>query len=503
MELQFPCVPLLFTIGFLFITVRILKISAKANRKNLNKLPPGPWKLPLIGNLLQLMTSSPHHTLRDLSNKYGPLMHLQLGEVPTIVVSSAKIAEEVLKTNDIVFSHRPRVLACEVMSYNRKGIIFTPHGKYWKQMRKICTMELLSPSRVHSFRSIRTQEVTDFVKSIASNQGSAVNLSDKIFSLSYGITERAAFGKKSKGQEEFMRIIKEIAKLSGAFCLADMYPSSEVLKLISGTRIKVDKLHRDSDKILENIVNEHKEKINKGDHHEAYLVDVLLQLQQRGDLEFPLGNESIKAVMKDMFGAGSETSATTIEWAMSELLRNPTLLKQAQNEVRSVLGENATSLNEDKIHELKFLRLIVKETLRLHPPALLIIRQCAENCVINGYDVAAKTKVLINAWAMQRDPCYWNDADQFRPQRFYENSMDFRGTNFEYIPFGAGRRICPGILFAMPSIELPLASLLYHFDWKLPNQMRFEDLDMTESFGITARRKNDSLLIPIPYLSVN
>ncbi|KAK5844843.1 hypothetical protein PVK06_000984 [Gossypium arboreum] len=203
--------------------------------------------------------------------------------------------------------------------------------------------------------------------------------------------------------------------------------------------------------------------------------------------------------MKDIFAAGSETSATTVEWAMSELLKNPKLMKKAQNEVRRVFGENITSLNEEKIKELKFLRLIVKETLRLHPPALLILRQCRQNCVRNGYEIAAKAKVLVNAWAIQRDPFYWKDAEEFHPERFSENSMDFRGTNFEYIPFGAGRRICPGILFGILGIELPLASLLYHFDWKLPNGMKFEDLEMTESFGLTARRKDDLLLIPVPY----
>ncbi|KAH1121209.1 hypothetical protein J1N35_004369, partial [Gossypium stocksii] len=297
---HFPCVPLVTFLIFFFTIVRILKISSKAKKPNHNKLPSGPWKLPLIGNLHQLITSFPHHTLRDLSNKYGDLMQLQLGEVPTVVISSARVAEQVFKTHDTIFSQRPHVLACEVMSYNCKAIIFTPYGNYWKQMRKICTMELLSPTRVQSFQSIRTEEVTDFIKSIALSEGSAINLSEKIFSLSYGITARAAFGKKTKNQEEFIRIIKETTKLSGAICLADMYPSSGVLKLMSGTRIKAEKLHQVSDKILENIVNEHKEKRNKADHQgvEADLVDVLLQLQQQDDLEFPLGNNSIKAVMK-------------------------------------------------------------------------------------------------------------------------------------------------------------------------------------------------------------
>ncbi|XVF77141.1 hypothetical protein PTKIN_Ptkin14bG0017100 [Pterospermum kingtungense] len=503
MEFEFPYVNLFLTFLFLFTLVRILKTD-----KSSLKLPPGPWKLPLIGNMHQLISHLPHHTLRDLAKKYGPLMHLQLGEVPTIVVSSAEIAKEIMKTNDIIFSQRPYVLSADVMAYNATDIIFAPYGNSWRQMRKICTLELLSPNRVQLFRSIREEEASDLVKSISMNEGSPINLSEKIFSLSYGITARAALGKKTKAQEEFIRIISEGVKLGGGFCLPDMYPSSVVLKKFSGMRIKLEKLHNASDRILENIVNEHKEKRNKmteaadKGEGEGDLVDVLLKLQQQGDLEFPLTDDNLKAVIQDMFGAGSETSATTIEWAMSELLKNPELMKKAQNEVRGVFGKNG-KVNEENIHELNFLKLVIKETLRLHPAApLLIPRECSENCVINGYHIPAKTKVIINAWAIQRDPCNWKEAEEFRPERFLNSSFDFKGTHFEYIPFGSGRRICPGISFGLLSVELSLANLLYHFDWKLPNGLKFEDLDMNESFGVTVRRKNDLFLIPIPYSSL-
>ncbi|XVF77127.1 hypothetical protein PTKIN_Ptkin14bG0015700 [Pterospermum kingtungense] len=505
MELQIPYLITPFlTFLFLFMAVRILK-QTKPNTAIARKLPPGPWTLPLIGNMHQLVSSLPHKALRDLADKYGPLMQLQLGEVPTVVVSSAEIAKEVMKTNDIIFSQRPYVLTAEILAYNFKGIVFTPYGSYWRQMRKICMMELLSPSRVQSFQSIREEEVSDFIKSIALNEGSAVNLSEKIFSLSYGITARAAFGKKTKEQEEFIRFIAEVMKLLGGFCLADMYPSCEVLKHISGIRIKLKKLHHDLDKIVDNIVNEHKENRNRtkecieqGDA-DLDLVDVLLKLQNQGDLEFPLTNDNIKAVILDVFAAGSETSATVVEWAMFEMLKNPELMNKAQTEVRQVFGANG-GVNEARIHELKYLKSIVKETLRLHPSApLLIPRECTENCVIKGYDIPAKTKVIINAWAIGRDPNYWKEAEKFDPERFLDSSIDFRGTNFEYIPFGAGRRICPGMSFALPSVELPLANLLYHFNWKLPKGKKFEDLEMTEAFGLTVRRKHDLFLIPIPY----
>ena len=184
---------------------------------------------------------------------------------------------------------------------------------------------------------------------------------------------------------------------------------------------------------------------------------------------------------------------------MTEMLKNPRVMKEAQAEVRRVFDAKG-NVDETTIHELKYLKAVVKETLRLHPSApLLLPRESRESCEINGYEIPEKTRVIVNAWAIGRDPRYWSEAETFYPERFLNSSIDFRGTDFEYIPFGAGRRMCPGITFAIPNIELPLAQLLYHFDWKLPNGMRPEGLDMTETFGITVARKKDLVLIPIPY----
>ncbi|CAH1450541.1 unnamed protein product [Lactuca virosa] len=188
-----------------------------------------------------------------------------------------------------------------------------------------------------------------------------------------------------------------------------------------------------------------------------------------------------------------------MEWVMSELVRNPRVMKKAQTEVRAVLN-GKKEVREADIQELKYLKLVIKETMRLHPSLpLLLPRECRESCEIDGYVIPLKTKVIVNAWALARDPEYWHDADCFLPERFEDNCYDFKGSNMEYLPFGAGRRICPGILFGVANVELLLASLLYHFNWKLPNGMNITDLDMKEKFGASVGRKTSLQLIAAPY----
>ena len=201
-------------------------------------------------------------------------------------------------------------------------------------------------------------------------------------------------------------------------------------------------------------------------------------------------------VVQDMFTAGIDTTSAVIEWAMTELMRNPRVMNKVQAEVRQVLRGKET-INEDDIQGLPYLKLVIKEALRLHTPLpLLLPRQCRKECEIDGYHIPVNTKVIINAWAIGRDPEYWADAESFKPERFENNSVDFIGLDYDYLPFGSGRRMCPGMNFGIAGVELPLIQLLYHFDWKLPNNMKPEDLDVEDAFGSTTKRKNQLVLIP-------
>ncbi|XP_072955972.1 desmethyl-deoxy-podophyllotoxin synthase-like isoform X1 [Typha angustifolia] len=502
MELEISyCYSTFFAVVIVFV-LAYLKISTYSN-KSATRPPPGPWKLPIIGSIHHLVGSLPHRAMRDLAIRHGAdVMLLKLGEVPTVVLSSREAAKEVMKTHDIAFASRPMSVTIEVLTSGGKDIVFAPYGDYWRQLRKICVLELLSSKRVQSFRCVREEEVTNLVRSIwSSSPSSLVNLSERLYMLVNDMTARAVFGSKCKEQNAFLRALDESINLSAGFNLADLFPSSRIANMLSGVTAKAQRCTRTVHQIVDRIIQEHKVRQNRATvaGTEEDLLDVLLKIQEEGGLQFPLTTEAIRAVIFDIFGAGSETSATTLVWAMSELVRNPGVMKKVQSEVRRVYQERPRLVTEENINELRYLQLVIKETLRLHVPVpLLLPRQCSDTCRLSGYDIPEGATVIVNAWAIGRDPRYWTDPDEFVPERFEDGSVDFKGTDFEFIPFGAGRRICPGMSFGLANVELTLASLLYHFDWEIPNGMKPDELDMDEAFGLTARRKTDLSLRAVP-----
>ncbi|KAK7363846.1 hypothetical protein VNO77_06005 [Canavalia gladiata] len=503
MELQFS-----FAIITFFLSLLMLWLGKNYKAKSVHKLPPGPWKLPIIGNMHQLVaaaSSLPHHALKELAQKYGPLMHLQLGEISAVIASSPSMAQEIMKTHDLAFAQRPGCLCSDIMAYGSMDIAFAPYGDYWRQMRKICTLELLSAKKVQSFSHIREEEVAKLIEKIQSSAGALINVTTMLNSFISTVVSRAAFGNITEDHEEFILLVGKAIEVADGFDFADMFPSFKPLHLITGLKPKLDKLHGKIDKILEKIIKENQAKQttrtdeDMGEEKNENLVEVLLRVQHSGHLETPITTNNIKAVIWDIFAAGTDTSAKVLEWAMSEMMRNPRAMEKAQAEIRQSLRTKET-IQESDLGELGYLKAVIRETLRLHPPLpLLLPRECREACRIDGYDLPTKTKVIVNAWAVGRDPEHWHDAESFIPERFHGTSIDFKGTNFEYIPFGAGRRMCPGLLFGLANVEFALAKLLYHFNWELPEGMKPEELDMDEAFGAVAGRKNSLHLIPTPY----
>ncbi|CAL1386007.1 unnamed protein product [Linum trigynum] len=484
-------------------------------------LPPGPAKLPFIGNLHNLALAAvttaggplPHRALQSLASEYGPIMHLQLGQVSAVVVSSPEIAQEILKTHDLVFAQRPRLLAAEIGTWGGQDIAFSPLGDYWKQMKRIATTELLGPRKIRSLSAIREAEVSKLVDSVRGSAGRPVNLSAKIYDLTNAIVCKSPFGSEG-GDSEVIEVMKATAAVAGGFNLVDFYPWMESVPGADGLKSKIQKLRDYLDVILDKTIMEHRQRIIGGgggerrpddcecDDGEEDLVDVLLRLQGSRDLQCPMTTTSIKALLTDVFTAGTDTSSVVIEWAMAEMVKNRRILNKVQIEIREAFQhQEATATKTDTIEGLSYLKQVIKETLRLHTPIpLLLPRESNERCVINGYEIPAKTRVLVNAWAIARDPTIWDDPQSFIPERFDGSEIDFKGTDFVFIPFGAGRRICPGIGFALANIELPLVELLYHFDWELPEGTTTDTLDMDEFFGLSVSKKNKLYLIAKPYL---
>ena len=281
----------------------LLKVCRRSKpHSKVQKLPPGPRKLPIIGNMHNLIGSLPHHALQKLAREHGPLMHLQLGEISAIVVSSPRVAGEVMKIHDLAFVQRPQTLGTKMVFYDGLDIAFAPYGDYWRQMRKVCILELLSAKRVQSFSSLREDEVCNLIKSIHSSSGSPINFTENIFSLISKIVSRAAFGNKCKDRAASALLTKEVTTLTGGFHLADLFPSKKFLHVFSGLKTKLENIHRKVDKLLDNIIDDHMENqmsaaTGNGELSKVDLVDVLLDLQQSGSLELPITTNHIKGVI--------------------------------------------------------------------------------------------------------------------------------------------------------------------------------------------------------------
>ncbi|KAL6650153.1 hypothetical protein ACP70R_014377 [Stipagrostis hirtigluma subsp. patula] len=478
------------------------------------KQPPGPWSLPVIGGLHHLVGELPHRALLRLSRRHGPLMLVRLGEVRAFVVSSPEAAMEVMKARDPAFASRPRGAMLDIVSCGGKGVIVAPYGEHWRQMRKVCVVELLSARQVKRMEAIRQAEVARLVQSVSAAAAKAsstrgggaaavVNLSHALMEFTNDIIAKAVFGGRFRRQEEYLRELGRQVILTGGFNLPDLFPSSRLVRLLSSAERDLKSSRVRGEAIVDGVIRERKEKRRSSagsGAEEEDLLDVLLRLQEEDALTFPITAEIICIVIYDIFGAATDTTAHTLEWTMAELMRTPQAMMKAKLEVRQKLGHGRSVITNGDLGELHYLRMVIKESLRLHPPVPIIHRGSQESCEIMGYNIPKGSMVSINAFAVARDPRYWDDPDEFKPERFENSNVDYKGTHFELIPFGAGRRICPGLLFATTTIELTLANLLYHFDWVLPDGASPATLDMGEVFGITLSRRSDLHLQATPYL---
>lgn len=492
--MEAPTLAVCAALCLLTITLVLLSNHLVGRRHKLN-LPPGPKPWPIIGNL-NLIGPLPHRSLHDLSKKYGPIMMLWYGSVPVLVGSSVEMAKLFLKTHDDVFAGRPQLAAGKYTSHEYSGILWSQHGPYLSQVRKMCLAELFSSKRIQSFEYMRVEELNSFLRGIfqLSLNGKPISLRDHLNTLNINIMSRMVLGKKYLDEEEsstwsiseFQKLLGEWFLLNGLFNLGDWIPSLKYLD-VQGYEKRMKAWALKFDKFLEHVLDEHRARREREKENWVAkdVVDVLLELANDPKLEIKLETKGIKGITQDLFIGGSETSSLIIEWAMSELLRQPALITKAIDELDQVIGRKRWVVEKD-IQNLPYICAIAKETMRLHPAAPTLVAHFSKGDVqIQGYDIPKGSMVLVNTFATQRDPNVYERPDEFCPERFIEKNIDVKGQHFELLPFGSGRRMCPGYSHALKVVEKTLANLLHGFIWKLPNNMKHEDLDMEETFGIT------------------
>ncbi|XP_047067204.1 trimethyltridecatetraene synthase-like [Lolium rigidum] len=515
-----------FAFALVIIVLRSYVFFRCGSRKALN-LPPGPRGWPVLGSLGALAGAiPPHRALAALAARHGPLMHLRLGSYHAVVASSADTARLVLKTHDLVFADRPRTTAGEHAAYGYRGIVHTPYGAYWRMARRLCATELFSTRRVDSYEYIRTQELRALMRGLFERAGRAVEVREHLADAALRNVLRMAVGGKWSGcygsgdGEAFRRTLDEAFTVTGAVSnVSEWVPWLGWLD-VQGCVRSMKRLSKVYDRFLERILDDHDEERRRQREATTYtaaakpaaaskdLVDVLLQLSEEEDetvgtsaSEARLTRDGVKAFIQDIIAGGTESSAVTMEWALSELLRRPDAAAAVTEELDRVVGRGRW-VEERDLEHLPYIDAVVKETMRLHPVGPLLVPHMArEHTVVAGYDIPAGARVLVNVWAIARDPASWPDRpDEFRPERFIGSAVDVRGQHFELLPFGAGRRICPAHGLAMKVVGAGLANLLHGFAWRLPDGVSPEDVSMEELFGLSTRRKVPLVALPEPRL---
>lgn len=437
-------------------------------------------------------------------------MLLHLGSKPVLVVSSADTAREVLNTHDIAFANRPKLKFAGRLLYNFRNMSFAPYGDYWRQVKSICVLQLLSNRRVRYFRTIIQEEVGLVLGKIQQvcSLGEVLNFDDIFSTLSYDIVCRVVLGKKysgEKGGNEFKRLFDALVYLLGVFNVGDYIPWLEWINHLNGYEAKVKQVAKDFDDYLEGIVQEEIQRQKSGDTcHGAdsenssknqNFIQVMLEVQKTKDQGSPIDAHCIKAVTLDMIVGGTDTTSTLLEWAMAELLAHQDAMTSLQNEVRNIVG-NRPTISEEDLAKMHYMKAVIKETLRLHPPVpLLVPHESRQSVKMMDYDIAEGTQVLVNFWAIGRDPCSWEQPDEFKPERFLATNLDFKGQNYQYIPFGSGRRSCPGSSLAIGIIEVVLASLISNFNFSLADGLQPNHMDMTEAPGLVVHKKEPLRLV--------
>ncbi|KAL9462250.1 hypothetical protein AB3S75_000287 [Citrus x aurantiifolia] len=493
MDLFISCI---LWLVFTLVCAMALSSISRGRRK---QLPPGPRPYPVIGNLLEL-GGKPHKSLAKLAKIHGPIMSLRLGQVTTVVVSSPSMAKAILKEHDSSFRDRkvPEAVLSLPNRHPEFSLVWLPVSPLWKNLRKICNMHIFTSQKLDANQDLRRKKIKDLLAYVDENcrMGKAIDFGQAAFNTSLNLLSSTIFSIDvvDPSEREFKDTVWGIMEEAGKPNLSDHFPLLKMLDLQGIRRrntLYAGKMFEVLDRLIDQRLKQRQEHGCSISTEYKDILDILLNIIQDKSVE--IDRKNIKHLFADLFIAGNDTTSITMEWAMAELLHNPEVLSKAKLELEQLVGRG-NPIEESDITRLPYLQAVVKETFRLHPAApLLIARKVSEDVEIASFTVPKGAQVFVNVWAIGRDENTWDNPHSFIPERFLGSDISYKGQNFELIPFGGGRRICPGLPLAIRMLHLMLGSLINSFDWKLEDG----NMDMEEKFGLTIQKAQPLRVVPV------
>nr|AGN70893.1 cinammate 4-hydroxylase [Dendrobium officinale] len=474
----------------LFAAVTLAVVVSKLSGKKL-KLPPGPLPVPIFGNWLQVGDDLNHRNLASLAKKFGDILLLRMGQRNLVVVSSPDHAREVLHTQGVEFGSRTRNVVFDIFTGKGQDMVFTVYGEHWRKVRRIMTVPFFTNKVVQQYRYGWEDEAASVVEDVRKSPKSAtegVVIRRRLQLMMYNNMYRIMFDRRFESEDDplFMKLRalnNERSRLAQSFeyNYGDFIP---ILRPFLRGYLKICKDEKDVRlNLFKNyFVQERKKLSSTKPMDNAGLkcaIDHILDAEKKGEIN----EDNVLYIVENINVAAIETTLWSIEWGIAELVNHPEVQRKLRDELDTVLGRG-NQITEPDTHKLPYLQAVIKETLRLRMAIpLLVPHMNLHDAKLGGYEIPAESKILVNAWWLANNPAQWKNPDQFRPERFLEeeSKVEANGNDFRFIPFGVGRRSCPGIILALPILGITLGRLVQNFELLPPPGM--EKLDTSEKGG--------------------
>ncbi|CAN8268441.1 unnamed protein product [Cochlearia groenlandica] len=461
------------------------------------KLPPGPFPIPVFGNWLQVGDDLNHRKLVDYATRFGELFHLKMGQRNLVVVSSPNLAKEMLHTKGVEFGSRDRNIVYDIFTGNGQDLVFTPYGEHWRKMRRITTVPFFTSKVVNQNRQGWEYEAACVVDEIKNNTDSATKgilLRKRLQLMMYNNMYRVLFDTRFESVDDplFIRL-KFLNGERGRLTQSFEYNYGDFIPILRPFLRGYLKICQNvKDRRLDLFKNYFVDKRNK---EVKCAIDHILEAKQKGEIN----DDNVLYIVENINVASIETTLWSIEWAIAELVNHPEIQRKLRNEIETNLGQGV-QVTEPDLHKLPYLQAVIKETLRLRMGVpLLVPHMNLKEAKLDGYDIPAKSKILVNAWWLANNPSSWKKPKEFRPERFFEEetNVEPNGNDFRYIPFGAGRRSCPGIILALPILGITVGRMVQNFELlPPPGQAKIDTTEKAGQFSLQILNHYTIVMIP-------